>query len=99
MLTLIINGPTAGPLLKKLGLITPTETREKVVENYRQHMISFVLKEYVELLTEPRFHDVDLNVVRDHIPFFSEWRLVAAFLLALAISHLALSLQLRRCHI
>ena len=31
-LTLILLAPTSGPLLKKLGLITPTLTRQKVVE-------------------------------------------------------------------
>lgn len=35
-LTLIINGISSGPLLHKLGLVTPTETRKKVLENYRQ---------------------------------------------------------------
>lgn len=72
LLTLIINGTTSGPLLKRLGLITPTETRKKVVENYRQHMIQFTLKEYVKLLAESRFKDVDFAVVKAHIPFLSE---------------------------
>jgi DMSO/TMAO reductase YedYZ heme-binding membrane subunit len=31
-LTLILLAPTSGPLLKKLGLVTPTVTRQKVVE-------------------------------------------------------------------
>ena len=30
LLTLVVNGLTAGPLLKKLGLVTPTETRKRV---------------------------------------------------------------------
>jgi len=32
LLTLIINGTSSGPLLKKLGLVTPSETRMKVCE-------------------------------------------------------------------
>lgn len=63
-LTLLINGPTAGPLLKKLGLVTPTECRERVILNYRQHMVQYTLKEYVSLLTEERFQDVDFQVRR-----------------------------------
>lgn len=50
------------------GLVTPTETRKNVVENYRQHMIQYTLMEYVKLLTEERFHDVDFTVVKDHVP-------------------------------
>lgn len=71
-LTLTINAPTCGPLLRKLGLITPTETHEKVLENYRQHMIQYTLKEYVALLTEKRFENVDFAVVKDHIPFLRD---------------------------
>ena len=40
--------------------------------SYRQHMMQYVLREYVSLLTEERFHDVDFTVVRDHIPFMGE---------------------------
>ena len=72
-LTLVINGPTAGYLLKKLGLITPTETRDKHIKNCREHMVLFTLKEYVALLTEERFEDVDFAVVKAHIPFLSKW--------------------------
>ena len=35
-LTLVINGTSSGPILKKPGLVTPSETRKKVIENYRQ---------------------------------------------------------------
>mmetsp|Transcript_11154 Transcript_11154/g.19589 ORF Transcript_11154/g.19589 Transcript_11154/m.19589 type:complete len:998 (+) Transcript_11154:30-3023(+) len=71
LLTLVINGPTCGPLLNRLGLVTPTETRKKVTENYRQHAIQYTLREYVALLTETRFQDVDFTVVKDHIPALS----------------------------
>ena len=72
LLTLVINGPTCGPLLNRLGLVTPTETRKKVIENYHQHAIQYTLMEYVALLTEKRFQDVDFTVVKDHIPLLSE---------------------------
>mmetsp|Transcript_17588 Transcript_17588/g.35978 ORF Transcript_17588/g.35978 Transcript_17588/m.35978 type:complete len:745 (-) Transcript_17588:890-3124(-) len=71
-LTLFINATTCGPLLIKLGLVTPTETRKKVLENYRQHMIQFTLVEYVKLMTEDRFQTVDFMVMKEHIPFFNE---------------------------
>jgi hypothetical protein len=71
-LTLVINGPTSGFLLKKLGLIRPTDTRDKHIKNCREHMILFTLKEFVALLTEERFEDVDFVVVKAHIPFMSK---------------------------
>lgn len=72
LLTLVVNGLTAGPLLIRLGLVTPSECRKKVVENYYQHLIQYTLKEYVALLTEERFRDVDFTVVKTYIPFFGE---------------------------
>ena len=104
LLTLVINGPTAGPLLRRLGLVTPTDTRKKVIENYRQvshcarrlqvwsklrvpwrvlcreysprrppqHMAQNSLLDYVWLLADKRFQDVDFTVVKDHVPFLSE---------------------------
>jgi hypothetical protein len=71
-LTLVINGPTSGALLRRLGLVTPTECRKKVIENYHQHMAQHALNEYVALLTEKRFEDVDFSAVKAHIPFLSE---------------------------
>ena len=72
LLTLVVNGLTAGPLLIRLGLVTPSECRKKVVENYHQHLVQYTLQEYVALLTEYRFRDVDFTVVKTYIPFFGE---------------------------
>jgi len=68
MLTLIVSAPSSGPLLKGLGLVTPTETRKKVVENYRRHMVQSTVKDLVIMLTQERFHDVDFVILRDHVP-------------------------------
>ena len=71
-LTLLINATTCGPLLKKLGLVTPTETRKMIIQNYRQHMIQYTLVEYVKLMTEARFQNVDFTVMKAHIPYFKD---------------------------
>ncbi|KAL3804609.1 hypothetical protein ACHAW5_000083 [Stephanodiscus triporus] len=71
-LTLVTNGPTCGLLLHWLGLVTPTECRKKVVEHYKRRMVMHTLKEYVALLTERAFQDVDLRVVVKHIPFLKD---------------------------
>ena len=72
LLTLVINASSSGPLLIALGLVTPTETRKKVIENYRQHMIQYTLLEYVKLMTEERFQTVDFTVMKEHIPFLRD---------------------------
>jgi hypothetical protein len=71
-LTLVINDPTSGPLLCRLGLVMPTECRKKVIENYRQHMAQHALNELLALLTEKRFEDIDFAAVKAHVPFLSE---------------------------
>ncbi len=71
-LTLVVNGSTSGPLLRRLGLVTPTECRKKVIENYHQHLAQQTLNEYVLLLTDKRFEDVDFAAVKKHIPSLSE---------------------------
>lgn len=36
-------------------------------------MIQYTLTEYVKLLTEKRFQDIDFTVVKGHIPCLSEY--------------------------
>jgi len=67
-LTLWINGTLAGPLLKKLGLAKPTETRERVVKRFEDLYYFKMLDDFVFLLADPRFASVDFAVVRDHVP-------------------------------
>ena len=53
-LTLWINGTLAGPLLKKLGLTKPTETRERVVNRFVEMYNSRMLDNFIRLLADPR---------------------------------------------
>jgi len=66
-LTLIVLGPTSGPLLRWLGLVTPKDSRLKVICNYEAHMKQSVLIQYLELLEETRFQSVDFGIVREHV--------------------------------
>ena len=63
-LTLVINGCTAGPLLVWLGLAATSESRKKIVEScklgFRKHMTT----EFVRLLSEYRFRNVNYGLVR-----------------------------------
>lgn len=67
-LTLVINGSTSGLLLRRLGLAIPTECRKRVIESYHQLMAQDTLNEYVTLLTEKRFEDIDYAAVTKYIP-------------------------------
>jgi len=56
-MTLSINGVTAGPLLRKLGLADSTESREKIVDAYQSrfkaHLIgtsSWLERSHIESL-------------------------------------------------
>ena len=67
-LTLWINGTFAGPLLRRLGLVKPTETRERIVKRFEDMYEQKMLDDFVHLLADPRFASVDFAVVRHHIP-------------------------------
>jgi len=66
--SLVINGTLAGPLLRYLHLADVTETREKIVENFKQTMKEKMVVDFIELLTDYRFRLVDYAVVRAHVP-------------------------------
>lgn len=68
-MTLTVNGLLSGPLLKLLKLSKSEKTRKKVVENYWKNMVEHVLVEYVRLLSQDRFQEVDFSLVREHVPF------------------------------
>lgn len=55
------------PLLKYLGLVTPTEARRKVVKNYEQHMRRNTLVEFMRLLADSTFAGVDYGIIREKV--------------------------------
>lgn len=69
ILTLLVNGLLSGPLLKWLKLAKSEKTREKVVESYWKNMVENVLVDYMRLLSQERFKEVDFSLVREHVPF------------------------------
>ena len=66
-LTLIVIGPTSGPLLKHLGLVTPTEARTKVILQYVQQIKQNTLVAYFTLLNKKRYQDVYFAVVKEYV--------------------------------
>ena len=67
-MTLIINGTTAGPLLRKLRLSDSTESRRKIVQAYESRYRTWMVEHMVRLLSQQRFEHVDFALVRYHVP-------------------------------
>lgn len=70
--TLVINGSTAGPLLRKLGLADASNARKIILERYQKLIEAAVLDDLVHLLADPLFAKVDFSVLRHHCPFLHE---------------------------
>jgi len=70
-LTLFINGTTAGMVLKKLGLASGSEDREKLVQRYSDALRVKIIDAFVHLLADPLFADIDFALVSHHVPFLA----------------------------
>eukprot|EP00957_Ditylum_brightwellii_P160886 12249433-Ditylum_brightwellii.AAC.1 len=57
LLTLLINGTLAGPLLIKLGLVRNTATREKILAQIEEEITDHATDDLLHLLADPRFQD------------------------------------------
>ncbi|MGK3741269.1 MAG: NhaP-type Na+/H+ or K+/H+ antiporter [Bacillariaceae sp.] len=72
LLTLVINGSTAGPVLIWLGLADSSEAREKIIKSYRVLLRAEMIESLVELLTHERFKHIDFAFVNKQIPLMSD---------------------------
>mmetsp|Transcript_22808 Transcript_22808/g.33682 ORF Transcript_22808/g.33682 Transcript_22808/m.33682 type:complete len:885 (-) Transcript_22808:166-2820(-) len=71
-LTLFINGSTAGPLIKKLGLAAASTFREKLINRYRRSMSLEALEHMFQLLGDSLFSGSDFAVVRTYVPVMKD---------------------------
>lgn len=69
LLTLVINGLTAGPFLKRLGLTKSTETRVQIVENYTRFLKAQLLEETAFLMSKPAFCLCSCALIEHHVFF------------------------------
>ena len=60
-LTLVINGSTAGPLLKKLGLAKSTVTRKKILGSIETEIMDNSIHEFISLLRDKRFSSIRVS--------------------------------------
>lgn len=70
-LTLIINGPLSGPLLARLGLVDTTDARKRIVESAKASAKRRILEDFLDAMTDPRFHFVDFALVKFHCPLLA----------------------------
>ena len=72
LLTLVINGSSAGPVLIWLGLADSSEVREKIIKAYQVLLRAELIESLVKLLTTERFKDVDIAFIENNIPLVSD---------------------------
>ena len=70
-MTLVINGTTAGPLLRKMGLADSSDTRQKIVRAYEVRYRTWMIEHMVRLLAQQRFSHVNFALVRHHVPILA----------------------------
>jgi len=71
-ITLVLNGITAGPLLRKLGLADSTEARAMIIRTLQVKLRSSAIDDFVRLLSQPRFYHTDFTFVKKHVPFLGD---------------------------
>eukprot|EP00934_Nitzschia_sp_Nitz4_P000343 Nitzschia sp. Nitz4//scaffold35_size145790//85172//87847//NITZ4_003034-RA/size145790-snap-gene-0.15-mRNA-1//1//CDS//3329549136//343//frame0 len=71
-LTLVINGTTAGPLLRALGLADSTEARQRIVDAYKIRFRANTIDTMVRLLCQRRFRNVNFALVKHHVPHIAD---------------------------
>jgi NhaP-type Na+/H+ or K+/H+ antiporter len=69
LLTLFINGTTAGPILKMLGLAKPAVSVERVKLLFEGLAMDFVYEQVAQLYEESRFRHVNFEVLKKLVPF------------------------------
>ncbi|KAL3912314.1 MAG: hypothetical protein SGILL_006933, partial [Bacillariaceae sp.] len=72
LLTLVVNGTSCGPLLRKLGLAKTGETREAIAHSYLNDIKKKMFSNLLKLLGDPRFRNVNYKSVKKHISLFDE---------------------------
>lgn len=70
-MTLFINGTTAGPVLRFLGLSKPIMSRKRALQLFRMSAETFVQMEYQKLVEQKRFSRAKFDVIREHVMFVS----------------------------
>jgi hypothetical protein len=71
LLTLSINGTSAGFILTQLGLAKPAGSTDRTKLLFEGMAKDFVNQELIQLSQERRFKHVNFRVLKEHVPFLS----------------------------
>lgn len=69
LFTLTINGTTAAPVLKLLGLAKPKESSEKIKLIFEGAAKDFVYDQIAQFYEEKRFRHVQFKILKELVPF------------------------------
>ena len=72
LLTLTINGTSAGFILKQLGLVKPKVSGDHTKHLFEGTAKDFVYNQIVNLLREPRFRHISFPVLKELVPFVTK---------------------------
>jgi hypothetical protein len=72
LLTLLINGTSAGFILKKLGLSKPSVPAEHVKHIFEGAAKDYVYTQIKNLFQEPRFQNVSFDLLKEIVPFVTK---------------------------
>lgn len=72
LLTLSINGTSAGYILQKLGLAKPSVSPDRARILFEGKAKDFMYQELASLLPEARFENVDFSILKEFVPFVTE---------------------------
>ena len=72
LLTLTINGTSAGFILKMLGLVKPPVSAEHTKHVFEGNAKDFVYDQITKLFQELRFQNVSFDVLKEHVPFVTK---------------------------
>jgi hypothetical protein len=68
----MINGITAGPVLRKLGLADMTDVRKRMLHCYESHYREQAIEDFVRMIAHEQFVRVKFNfgIIQHHLPVF-----------------------------
>jgi NhaP-type Na+/H+ or K+/H+ antiporter len=72
LLTLLVNGTTAGFLLQKLNLAKPVTSRKRALRLFEISAENEILRTYKKLIKQLRFQDVSYKIVKKNVPLLKK---------------------------
>uniref|UniRef100_A0A7S3PWP7 Cation/H+ exchanger domain-containing protein n=1 Tax=Chaetoceros debilis TaxID=122233 RepID=A0A7S3PWP7_9STRA len=72
LLTLLVNGVLAGPVLKSLGLNRSSKERTRIVDSYGEHLRKSTIEQMIILLGRDHYSNIDIRTIQNSVPFLKK---------------------------